>query len=174
MPGAADDDSYDVTLDDLPDDLLKMVEEARDRYMEKCLLSFSKNKSNKVYKKQSLPRILLPGQTDYTEEEDAQRMAALIDKALGDTMTNHNTAFLNTFREIMISTFGPGADKQFEETVGPIHGPTYFHVPKNKSTGGGLSFGCPPVSSVTGAPSKGPSGSSVSLPLVDLFFGIWK
>src|SRR5579859_6393946 len=66
-------------------------------------------------------------------------MSELIYKALGDTMTNHHSAFLNTFRSIMIQTFGPMADKYFEETIGPIHGPTYFNVPKNheKSDGGG-------------------------------------
>ena len=95
-------------------------------------MSFSKNKSNRIIQKQSLPRVLLPNRADYTEEEDAQRMTEVIYKALGDTMTNHHTAFLNTFRSIMMQTFGPTADKYFEEAAGTVHGPTYFNIPNNR------------------------------------------
>jgi len=101
-------------------------------------MSFPKNKSNMVFQKQSLPRVLLPHQTDYTEEEDAQRMAELVYKAMGDTMTNHHSTFLNTFHMIMVNTFGPTADKYFEEAIGPMQGPMLFHVRKHQEkTAGG-------------------------------------
>ena len=122
----------DVSMAELPDNYKDLVLQACEQYQRKCLMSFSKNKSNKVFQKQSMPRVLLPHQTDYTEEEDAQKMAALVYKAMGETMTNHHTAFLNTFRAIMISTFGPMVDKYFEENVGPLSGPMLFNVPKHQ------------------------------------------
>jgi hypothetical protein len=143
MPEISNEGVLDVTMDDLPEDLRNIVQQACDQYLEKCMMSFSKNKSNRVIQKQSLPRVLLPHQTDYTEEEDTWRMAKLIYKALGDTMTNHHSAFLNTFHNIMINTFGPTADRYFEETIGPVGGLTYFNMPKNqeKSAGSGGSSG---------------------------------
>jgi len=69
---------------------------------------------------------------------EAQRFTEIIYKALGDTMTNHNVAFLNTFHAIMVSIFSPAADVQFEATEGPI-GPTYFNPPKNPSGDTGAS-----------------------------------
>ena len=131
MPEINNDCVLDVTMDELPEELKDLVQQACDQYLKKCMMSFSKNKSNRIIQKQSLPRVLLPNQADYTEEEDAQRMTEIVYKALGETMTNHHTAFLNTFRAIMIQTFGPAADKHFEEAAGPIHGPTYFNAPKN-------------------------------------------
>ena len=64
-----------------------------------------------------------------TEEEEERKLIELIYKALGDTMKNHNLAFLNTFRLVMTDIFGPNADKRFEETVGPRDGHVYFNKP---------------------------------------------
>jgi hypothetical protein len=127
-----------VTMDELPENMKEMVQQACDQFQHKCLMSFSKNKSNRVFQKQSLPRVLLPHQTDYSEEEDARRMAELVYKAMGDTMTNHHSAFLNTFHAIMVNPLDPTADKYFEEAVGPMQGPTLFHVPthQEKTVGG--------------------------------------
>jgi hypothetical protein len=122
----------DVTMEELPENFRELVQQACEQFQQKCLMSFSKNKSNKVIQKQSLPRVLLPHQTDYTEEEDAHKMAALVYKAMGETMTNHHTAFLNTFQAIMVNTFGPTADKYFEENAGPISGSTLFNVSKHQ------------------------------------------
>jgi len=122
----------DVTMDELPENMKELVQQACDQFQHKCLMSFSKNKSNRVFQKQSLSRVLLPRQTDYTEEEDVQKMAELVYKAIGDTMTNHHSTFLNTFRAIMVNTFGPSADKYFKEAIGPIQGLTLFHVPKHQ------------------------------------------
>ena len=74
----------DVSMAELPDNYKDLVLQACEQYQRKCLMSFSKNKSNKVFQKQSMPRVLLPHQTDYTEEEDAQKMAALVYKAMGN------------------------------------------------------------------------------------------
>jgi len=128
----------DVTMDELRENMKELVQQACDQFQHKCLISFSKNKSNRVFQKQSLPRVLLPHQTDYTEEEDAQQMDELVYKAMGDTMKNHHLTFLNTFHAIMVNTFGPTADKYFEEAIGPMQGPTLFHVPKHQDkTAGG-------------------------------------
>ena len=92
MPEINNDCVLDVTMDELPKDLKDFVQQACDQYLKKCMMSFSKNKSNRIIQKQSLPRVLLPNQADYTEEEDAQRISEIIYKALGDTMTNHHSA----------------------------------------------------------------------------------
>ena len=129
----------DVTMDELPENMKEMVQQACVQFQDKCLMSFSKNKSNRVFQKQSLPRVLLPHQTDYTEEQDAQRMAELVYKAMGDTMINHQSAFLNKLCAIMVNTFGPTADKYFEEAIGPMQGPMLFHMLKHQEkTAGGI------------------------------------
>jgi hypothetical protein len=38
----------------------------------------------------------------------------MVQKALEDIMARHNTAFLNSFRQMMVGVFGPGVDKHFE------------------------------------------------------------
>ena len=119
MPKFDNTQVLDVTMDELPENMKEMVQQACDQFQNKCLMSFSNNKSNRVFQKQSLPRVLLPHQTDYTEE-DAQRMAKIVYKAMEDIVTNHHSAFLNTFRAIMVSTFGPIVDKYFEEAIGPM------------------------------------------------------
>jgi hypothetical protein len=58
-------------------------------------------------------------------------MAELVYKAMGDTMTNHHSAFLNTLRVIMLNTFGPTANKYFEKAISLMQGPTLFHVQKH-------------------------------------------
>ena len=135
MPDKINNDDLEVTLDDLPEELRIIVERACEIHKQKCLMSFSKNKSSKVFQKTNLPRVLMSGQTDYTEE-DVQRFIDIIYKALGETMTNHNAAFLNTFRAIMVSIFGQSANAPFVATEGPI-GPTYFNPPKNSSGASG-------------------------------------
>jgi hypothetical protein len=32
-----------------------------------------------------------------------------------DIMARHNTAFLNSFRQMVVSVFGPGVNKHFEQ-----------------------------------------------------------
>jgi hypothetical protein len=36
-----------------------------------------------------------------------------------EIMARHNTAFLNSFRQMMVGVFGPSGDKHFERAQGP-------------------------------------------------------
>jgi hypothetical protein len=75
-------------------------------------------------------------------------MVELVYEAMRDTIINHHSAFMNTFHAIMVNTFGPTADKYFEEAIGPMQGPTLFHVQKHQEkTAGG-----------SGAPSANKGG----------------
>jgi hypothetical protein len=139
MSDKIDNSLLEVTLDDLPDELRTLVERAMETHKLKCLMSFSKNKSGKVFQRTNLPRVLLPHQTDHeTEEEEERKYSEIMHRVMHEAMTNHNTTFLNTFRAIMVGIFGPAADAQFGTTEGPI-GPTYFNPPKQSSGDTGTS-----------------------------------
>jgi hypothetical protein len=61
-----------------------------------------------------MPRVLLPGEPDTTSAEEKQEIFGMVQKALEHIMARHNTAFLNSFRQMMVGLFGPGVDKHFE------------------------------------------------------------
>jgi hypothetical protein len=77
-------------------------------------MSFSKNRSGVPFLKSDMPRVLLPGETDTTTAEEKQEVFGMVQKALEDIMARHNTAFLNSFRQMMVNIFGPCVDKHFE------------------------------------------------------------
>jgi hypothetical protein len=39
----------------------------------------------------------------------------MIQQAMEDIMARHNTAFWNSFRQMMVGVFGPSVDKHFEQ-----------------------------------------------------------
>jgi hypothetical protein len=39
----------------------------------------------------------------------------MIQQTMEEIMTRHNTAFLNSFRQMMVGVFGPSVDKHFEQ-----------------------------------------------------------
>lgn len=121
-------DILDITFEELSEDHQLMLKTAADQFIKKRLLSFAKNRSGAPFLKSDLPRVLLPGQSDLAENEEREKFSGLLYKALGKTMTNHNAAFLNSFRHIMVSIFGQHVDKPFEQAHGQLGGPTYFNV----------------------------------------------
>jgi hypothetical protein len=54
----------DVTLEDLSTDHQLTLKEAVDQFQQKCLLSFSKNRSGVPVLRTDMPRVLMPGETD--------------------------------------------------------------------------------------------------------------
>jgi hypothetical protein len=56
----------------------------------------------------------MPGEPDTTAAVEKQEVFGMVQKTLGDIMARHNTAFLNSFRQMMVGIFGPNADKHFE------------------------------------------------------------
>jgi hypothetical protein len=90
-------DVMDVTLEELSTEPQLQLKEAIDQFQQKCLMSFSKNRSGVPFLKFDMPRVLLPGEPDTTSAEEEEEVFGMVQKALEDIMARHNTAFLNTF-----------------------------------------------------------------------------
>jgi hypothetical protein len=95
-------DVMDVTLEELSTKQQLQLKEAIDQFQQKCLMSFSKNRSGVPFLKSDMPRVLLPGEPDTTTAEEKQEVFGMVQKALEDIMARHNTAFLNSFRQMMV------------------------------------------------------------------------
>jgi hypothetical protein len=55
------------------------------------------------------------GETDATTAAEKQEAFAMIRQAMEEIMARHNTAFLNSFQQMMVGVFGPSVDKHFEQ-----------------------------------------------------------
>jgi hypothetical protein len=77
-------------------------------------MSFSKNRSGVPFLKSDMPRVPMPGKPDTTAAAEKQEVFGMVQKMLEDIMARHNTAFLNSFRQMIVCIFGPSADKHFE------------------------------------------------------------
>jgi hypothetical protein len=106
----------DVTLEDLSTEHQLILKEAVEQFQQKCLLSFSKNRSGVPFLRTDMPRVLMPGETDATAAAEKQEAFDMIRKTMEDIMARHNTAFLNSFRQMMVGVFGPGMDKVLSRT----------------------------------------------------------
>jgi hypothetical protein len=62
-----------------------------------------------------MPRVLMPGETDATAAAEKQEAFAMIQQTMEEIMARHNTAFLNSFRQMMVGVFVPSVDKHFEQ-----------------------------------------------------------
>jgi hypothetical protein len=109
----------DVTLNELSSEHQLVLKEAMEQFQQKCLLSFSKNRSGVPFLRTYMPRVLMPGETDATTAVEKQEAFAMVRQAMEEIMTRHNTAFLNSFQQMMVGVFGPSADKYFERAQGP-------------------------------------------------------
>jgi hypothetical protein len=107
-------DVMDVTIEELSAEQQLELKEVVDQFQQKCLMSFSKNRSGAPYLKSDMPRVLLPGETDTTSVEEKQEVFRMVQRTLEDIMARHNTAFLNIFQQMMVGIFGPGVNKHFE------------------------------------------------------------
>jgi hypothetical protein len=109
----------DVILNELCSEHQLILKEAMEQFQQKCLLSFSKNRSGVPFLRRDMPRVLMPGETDATTAAKKQEDFAMVRQAMEEIMARHNTAFLNSFRQMMVSIFGPSMDKHFERAQGP-------------------------------------------------------
>jgi hypothetical protein len=78
-------------------------------------MSFSKNRSGVPFLRTDMPRVLMPRESDTTSATEKQEAFAMIQRTMEEIMTRHNTAFLNSFRQMMVGVFGPSVDKHFEQ-----------------------------------------------------------
>ena len=94
-----------VPYEDLPDEDKDVINKAIEEFQNKCLLSYTKTRDNKIVQKYPLPRVLLHWQIDADEAEDRRFFVETINKSVHDAMSNHNEVFLNTFHNIMKEVF---------------------------------------------------------------------
>jgi hypothetical protein len=87
----------DVTLNELSSEHQLILNEAVEQFQQKCLLSFSKNKSGVPFLRTDMPRVLMPGKTDATNAAEKQEAFAIVRQAMEEIMARQNTAFLNSF-----------------------------------------------------------------------------
>ena len=65
------------------------------------MFSYTKTRDNIIIQKFPLPRVLLHGQTDTTEDEDICFFKEVIDKSIRDAISSHNEAFMDIFHNAM-------------------------------------------------------------------------
>jgi hypothetical protein len=87
----------DVTFNELFSEQQLQLKEAMGQFQQKCLMSFSKNRSGVSFLRTDMPRVLMPGETDATPAAEKQEAYDMIRKTMEDIMDRHNTAFLNMF-----------------------------------------------------------------------------
>jgi hypothetical protein len=66
----------DVTIDELSADHQLMLKEAMEQCQQKCLMSFSKNRTGVPFLSTDMPRVLMPGETNATAT--AEKHEALV------------------------------------------------------------------------------------------------
>jgi hypothetical protein len=108
-------DVLHVTFNELSSEQQLLLKEAVEQFQQKCLMSFSKNRSRVPFPKSDMSRVMMPGETDATTAAEKQEAFGMIQQAMEDIMARHNTAFLNSFRHMMFGVFGPSVDKHFEQ-----------------------------------------------------------
>jgi hypothetical protein len=127
----------DITLNELSSEHQLILKEAVEQFQQKCLLSFSKNMSGMPFLKTEMPRVLMPGETDVTAAAKKQEAFAIVRQAMEEIMAKHSTAFLNTFKQMMIGVFGPSVDKHFERAQGPTGNETANETGESSSIANG-------------------------------------
>jgi hypothetical protein len=96
-------DIMDVTIDDLSPEQQAQLKDAIDQFQQKCLMSFSKNRSGIPYLKSEMPRVLLPGEPHSTSFQEKQEALNAFRETIETVMGRHHTAFLNMFKQMMIA-----------------------------------------------------------------------
>ena len=71
---------------DLPDEDKDVIGKAIEKFQNKCLLSYTKIRDNKVVQKYPLPRVLMHGQSDTDKADDSHFFVEAINKSIHDAM----------------------------------------------------------------------------------------
>ena len=110
-----------VRYEDLPNGDKDVISKAIEEFQNKCLLSYTKTRDNKVVQKYPLPTVLLHGPSDTDEAKDRHFFMEAVNKYVHDAILNHNIVFLNTFHNTMKVVFHGY----------PIYevGPIYYNIP---------------------------------------------
>jgi hypothetical protein len=120
MPDIAD--IMDVNLEDLSPEQRHQLQDAMDQFQQKCLLSFKKNRSGVPYLKNEMPRVLLPGESDTTTQQEKEECMRVFQESADYMLSKHNKAFLGALQQMMVAVFGPGMEQAFSKA--PVQGGT--------------------------------------------------
>jgi hypothetical protein len=120
MPEIAD--IMDVNLEDLSPEQQQQLQDAVNQFQQKCLLSFKKNRSGVSYRKNEMPRVLLPGESDATTQQEKEEYLQAFQDAADLVLSKHQKAFLGAFQQMMVAVFGPGMEQAFSKV--PFQGGT--------------------------------------------------
>jgi hypothetical protein len=120
MPEIAD--IMDVNLEDLSPEQRQQLQDAMDQFQQKCLLSFKKNRSGVPYLKNEMPRVLLPGESDATVQQEKEECMRVFQESADYMLSKHNKAFLGALQQMMVPVFGPGMEQAFAKA--PVQGGT--------------------------------------------------
>jgi hypothetical protein len=115
-------DIMDVNIEDLSPEQQQQLKDAADQFQQKCLLSFKKNRSGIPYLKNEMPRVLLPGESDATTQQEKEECMQAFRDAADDILSRHHRAFLAAFKQMMVAIFGPGMEQVFNRA--PLQGGT--------------------------------------------------
>jgi hypothetical protein len=69
-------DVMDVTFEELSTEHQLQLKEAIEQFQQKCLMSFSKNRSGVPFLKSDMPRVLMPGELDTTAAAENKKFLA--------------------------------------------------------------------------------------------------
>jgi hypothetical protein len=114
MPEIAD--IMDVNIEDLSPEQRQQLQDVVDQFQQKCLLSFKKNRSGVPYLKNEMPRVLLPGESDATTQQEREECLQAFRDSADHVLSRHHKAFLGTFKQMMVVVFGPGMEQAFSKT----------------------------------------------------------
>jgi hypothetical protein len=67
------------------------------------LLSFKKNRSGVPYLKNEMPRVLFPGESDTTTQQEREECMQAFRDAADDILGRHHRAFLGAFKQMMVA-----------------------------------------------------------------------
>jgi hypothetical protein len=115
-------DVMDVNLEDLSPEQRQQLQDVMDQFQQKCLLSFKKNRSGVPYLKNEMPRVLLPGESDTTAQQEKEECMRVFQESADYMLSKHNKAFLGALKQMMVAIFGPGMEQAFSKA--PIQGGT--------------------------------------------------
>jgi hypothetical protein len=91
-------DIMDVNIEDLSPEQQQQLKDVADQFQQKCLLSFKKNRSGVPYLKNEMPRVLLPGESDATTQQEKEECMQAFRDAANDILSRHYRAFLGAFK----------------------------------------------------------------------------
>jgi hypothetical protein len=91
-------DLMDVNLEELSPEHRQQLQDVVDQFQQKCLMSFKKNRSGVPYLKNDLPRVLLPGESDATSQQEKEECSRVFQESADYMLTKHNKAFLGSLQ----------------------------------------------------------------------------